>query len=356
LAHFRNTIECLLILWLKKIGLHVASQLLRIVKFVEYKEAVASVYSASSKVTNRSRHCRKTVNHFSASATRWRSNPRRDYHQGIVVKTALMCPPTFFDVREAKNAHMGAAIDRNRAQRQWQSLRQSLEDSGIHVELIDPAEGLDDMVFAANQVFVGVLPSGGKFVVPSRMRYPSRQKEVPFYVQWFRKRGYRIIELELNGEYLEGHGDLSWHPDHSRIWAGYGFRSTRGGVEKFAAEISKMGIPVTPLELVDKYCYHLDTCFCPLNVDAVLLYPEALSKEASEAIRRGFTRVHTISREEALQFVGNGIVANGRFLTPRLTPNLSRILEQEGLTPVVVETSEFEKSGGSVFCMKAFID
>jgi N-dimethylarginine dimethylaminohydrolase len=54
--------------------------------------------------------------------------------------------------------------------------------------------------------------------------------------------------------------------------------------------------------------------------------------------------------------MGNGIVANGRFITPRLTRNLEQILAQEGLTPVVVDTSEFEKSGGSVFCMKAFID
>jgi N-dimethylarginine dimethylaminohydrolase len=74
------------------------------------------------------------------------------------------------------------------------------------------------------------------------------------------------------------------------------------------------------------------------------------------AIRREFVRVHELSREEAMQFVGNGVVANGRFLTPRLTQNLSRILSQEGLTPVVVDTSEFEKSGGSAFCMKMFID
>jgi N-dimethylarginine dimethylaminohydrolase len=54
--------------------------------------------------------------------------------------------------------------------------------------------------------------------------------------------------------------------------------------------------------------------------------------------------------------MGNGIVVNGRFITAHLTENLKRIIAQEGLTPVVVDTSEFEKSGGSVFCMKAFIE
>ncbi|MGA8153494.1 MAG: arginine deiminase-related protein [Terriglobales bacterium] len=273
-----------------------------------------------------------------------------------MVKTALMCPPTFFDVREVKNPYMGAPIDRSRAQQQWENLRRTLQDAGVTVELIDPIAGLDDMVFAANQVFVGQHPSVGKFIVPSRMLYASRQKEVAFYVEWFRRRGYKVIDLDLEEECLEGHGDLIWHPDHSRVWAAYGFRSTRGGVEKFAAEMSKLNIPVTILELVDEFCYHLDTCLCPLNNDAALICPAGLSDSSQEAIRQGFSRIHTLKREAAVRFIGNGIVANGRFLTPQVTPNLTRILAAEGLTPVVVETSEFEKSGGSVFCMKAFID
>jgi hypothetical protein len=38
-----------------------------------------------------------------------------------------------------------------------------------------------------------------------------------------------------------------------------------------------------------------------------------------------------------------------------MTPQLEGILQQESLTPVVVDTSEFEKAGGSCFCMKAFL-
>jgi len=271
-------------------------------------------------------------------------------------KTALMCPPTFFDVREPKNPYMGRAIDRVLAQHQWENLRQALTDAGVKVELINPVKDLDDMVFAANQAFIGDHPQAGKFIVPSRMRYPSRQKEVPFYVTWFRERGYKILELDLHAEYLEGHGDLIWHPDHSRVWAGYGFRSTRRGVEKFADAVRNFGIPVSFVELVDSHCYHLDTCFCPLGMEAVLIYAGALSPASVDAICNSFKRVYHLSREEALQFMGNGIAVNGRFITPKVTPNLRGVLAEENLVPVVVNTSEFEKSGGSVFCMKAFID
>ena len=272
-----------------------------------------------------------------------------------MLNRALMCPPTFFDVREVKNVHMRHPIDRELAQHQWENLRRALEEAGLQVDTIAPVKELEDMVFAANQVFVGESDKIGKFIVPSEMRYLIRQKEVPFYVDWFQNRGYKVIALDLKGEYLEGHGDLLWHPDHSKIWAGYGFRSTLGGVTKFAVAMEELGFPVIPLQLVDEHCYHLDTCLCPLNSEAVLIYPGAYSPEALVRVREGWSRVHELTREEAQQFMGNGIVANGRYITPRITDNLNAILKEEGLTPVLIDTSEFEKSGGSVFCMKTFI-
>jgi N-dimethylarginine dimethylaminohydrolase len=271
-------------------------------------------------------------------------------------KTVLMCPPTFFDVREPKNPYMGLPVDRVRAQQQWNNLRRALEDAGLKVEVIDPVEDLDDMVFAANQAFVGRHERLGNFIVPSRMRHASRHKEVAFFVDWFRQRGYKIIDLDLKGEFLEGHGDLLWHPDHARIWAAYGFRSTRGGVEKFAAAMQDLGFPVMPLQLVDEHCYHLDTCLCPLNDEAALIYPGAFSIASLQTLRASWKRIHELTADESRQFMGNGIVVNGRFITPQLTENLQQILNREGLNPVVIDTSEFEKSGGSAFCMKAFIE
>jgi N-dimethylarginine dimethylaminohydrolase len=270
--------------------------------------------------------------------------------------TVLMCPPTYFDVREPKNPYMRLPIDSAAARRQWDHLRHTLENCGVMVETIEPAEGLEDMVFAANPVFVGASDKTGKFIVPSEMRHLSRQKEVPLYVDWFQKRAYKILPLHLEGEHLEGHGDLLWHPGRPHIWAGYGFRSTRPAIDKLSAAMNDLNLLVTPLQLVDQHCYHLDTCFSPLNPEAVLIFPGAFSPESLDQIHRGWSRIHTITRGEALQFIANGIVANGYYVTPRLSPNLAGILARENLTPVIVDTSEFEKSGGSAFCMKCFLD
>ena len=274
-----------------------------------------------------------------------------------MAKRVLLCSPAYFDVVDQKNPYMAERlpVDREKAERQWLALRTALEQAGCEVETIAPVAGLEDMVFAANQAFVGFHGGIGKFIVPSRMVHNSRQREVPFYVDWYRQRDYKILEVDLGNEHLEGHGDLLWHPDWSRIYAGYGFRSTQAGVEKFGDAMSKLGIPVVPLQLIDRYCYHLDTCFCPLNNEAVLIYPGAYAPEPLAALRGFWKRVHELTADEAHKFMGNGIVANGRYLTPYITPHLESILSQEALEPVIIDTSEFEKSGGSLFCMKVFL-
>ena len=270
---------------------------------------------------------------------------------------ALVCPPDYFDVVDQKNPYMlrEHPVDRAKARAQWEDFCGVLQQNGCEIETVDPVEGLEDMVFAANQIFVGERPGYGKFAVPSRMVYPSRQREVPFFADWCRGRGFRLIELEFGDDYLEGHGDLIWHPDGSRIYAGYGFRSTLGGIEKFAAAMSEMSIPVVPLQLIDRYCYHLDTCLCPLNNDAALVFAGAFDAEALASVHKYWTRVHLLDAQEAHRFMGNGIVVNGRYITPYVTPQLQAILAQEGLTAAVVDTSEFEKAGGSCFCMKTFL-
>jgi N-dimethylarginine dimethylaminohydrolase len=289
--------------------------------------------------------------HFSEfAAASWGS-----YHHSM--PRVLLCPPDYFDVVDQKNPYMSreSVVDRAKARSQWENLRNVLQQNGCEIETVSPVTGLEDMVFAANQVFVGAKDGYGKFVVPSRMVYESRQREVRFFADWCRQHGYQTIDLDFGDDYLEGHGDLLWHPGGSYILAGYGFRSTRGGVEKFADAMSKMGIAVEPLELVDPYCYHLDTCLCPLNEEAALIFPGAYSVEALAVLHRVWKRVHLLTAEEAHRFMGNGIVVNGSYITPYVTPQLEKALRGEGLAPVVVDTSEFEKAGGSCFCMKMFL-
>lgn len=120
--------------------------------------------------------------------------------------------------------------------------------------------------------------------------------------------------------------------------------------------MAKLSFTVIPLELVDEYFYHLDTCLSPLNGEAALFYPDAFSVEAQRTLAKGWKRLYAFEREEALKFVCNGVAVNGMYITPTQTPALEHALIKEGIQPVLVNTSEFEKSGGSVFCLKMFLD
>jgi N-dimethylarginine dimethylaminohydrolase len=270
--------------------------------------------------------------------------------------SVLFCDPNHFQIIDSKNPFMkpGEPLDLVLAGQQWESVKRAFEDTGFSAEVLTSVEGLEDMVFANNQLFVAGAAQG-KFVVPSRMRFASRQKEVPHYVAWFKQRGYRIIELDFGDDYLEGHGDLLWHADFSKVWAGYGFRSTLGGVKKFSAAVEPLGIKVIPLELRDPRFYHLDTCFAPLTSKAVLVHPAAFTPQSYDLIQQNCERVYIVGESDGLKFVCNGVAAGGRFITPHLSPQLSTALSRERLEPVVVNTSEFQKSGGSVCCLKLFI-
>src|ERR1700736_3264296 len=116
----------------------------------------------------------------------------------IALKRVLLCPPHYFDVVDQKNPYMSgqSPVDPARARSQWESLCAALRQCGCEVETIVPVAGLEDMVFAANQVFAGSKHGYGKFIVPSHMVYESRQREVPFFVEWFRARDYQIIDLD----------------------------------------------------------------------------------------------------------------------------------------------------------------
>jgi arginine dihydrolase len=246
-------------------------------------------------------------------------------------------------------------VDRATALAQWTSVCAAFRQAGSNIKQIEAVPDLEDMVFTANQTFIGKA-RGKKFCVVSTMRHDSRKREVPHFVEWFRRHGYEIFAPQLpEGEFLEGGGDLLWDEDARFVWAGYGFRTTLGGVQAAQAALRDLNVTFVPLQLADERFYHLDTCLAPLTGGAVLIYPQAFTPDALEAIREHATRVHEVAESDALGFVCNGVTAGKTFITSRVTPSLERALAAEGMSAQVVNTSEFERSGGSVCCLKQWL-
>ncbi|HEY7488926.1 MAG TPA: hypothetical protein VH912_31090 [Streptosporangiaceae bacterium] len=80
-----------------------------------------------------------------------------------------MCRPEHFTVSYAINPWMDPATgaDRERAIRQWEALRAAYAGLGHGVSLIDPVEGLPDMVFGptARSYFPGAFSPGSRAVL-----------------------------------------------------------------------------------------------------------------------------------------------------------------------------------------------
>ena len=269
----------------------------------------------------------------------------------------LMCTPDSFDVVDVKNAFMEGnvgTVDRAEAVAEWEALRRAFEAAGHEVVTIEGAPGLEDMVFSANQALPGMGEDGTPYVVLSHMLYPSRQREVPYFRDWFAMRGYRILELPASVELFEGQGDALWHPGKALLWGGYGHRTTLGAYEALSELLE---VPVIALELVHTDFYHLDTAFCALAPDAVMIYPEAFTPEGRDLIAGVFDRVVEVdAREASERFACNGTALDSRtVLIQRGADTTVAKLRAAGFEPVEVETGEFLKSGGSVFCMKMMI-
>jgi len=268
----------------------------------------------------------------------------------------LVCPPDSFDVVDVKNPFMvgqQGRVNTRLAREQWLEVTRAFERCGSDVRELPAVAGCEDMVFCANPAFSGLNGIGRRVCVLSHMRYPSRQPEVAVHAAWYRANGFRLVELP-GDSLFEGSGDALWHPGRRLIWGGWGHR-TAEDVYDFIAGI--FDAPVVPLELKTELFYHLDTCFCPLDEETVLVYPPALTREGMENVCRIFPRVIEADRREAEELMACNAAAfpGGLVVIQRGSVKVNRSLRELGFQVIEVDTSEFMKSGGSVFCMKMYL-
>jgi N-dimethylarginine dimethylaminohydrolase len=269
----------------------------------------------------------------------------------------LMCTPDYFDVVDVKNTFMEGnigGVDHARATAEWNDLRRAFESLGHEVVTIPGVEGLEDMVFCANQVLPGLDGDGRPYAVLSRMRHESRRREVPHFAAWFEARGYQIRELPESVQFFEGQGDAIWHPGRRLLWGGCGQRTALTAYQALAALLDVL---VIALDLVHPDFYHLDTAFCALSEQAVLVFPAAFSSEGMRLIERLFSTVVAVPESEARDALAcNALALDGKTVVIQRGATATVVkLRAAGFDVVEVETGEFMKSGGSVFCMKMMV-
>jgi N-dimethylarginine dimethylaminohydrolase len=230
-----------------------------------------------------------------------------------------------------------------------------LRSEGVlqEVSALPGAEGCEDMVFCANQTFPWQKQSGERVAVMSNMRHASRQREVAHFERFFTTLGFKPLHFDSSVTF-EGMGDVIPHPHKRLLYGGYGHRTMADAYQQLA---KMLDAPIVALELINPKFYHLDTCFVPLSEHSVMLCREAFTEDGLNIIQQLFKTVHVIPEDEAERFFSlNAHVMD--FPEKKIailqigSTETRKVLQDEGYEVLELDTSEFMKSGGSVFCMK----
>jgi N-dimethylarginine dimethylaminohydrolase len=261
-------------------------------------------------------------------------------------RTILMCRPEYFTVTYRINPwmHPEAPTDTSLAVKQWEVLYQTYLDLGFDVQLVDPIEGLPDMVYAANGGFVlDNIAYGASFT------YPERQPEGPAYMDWFRANGYDVrVPKNVN----EGEGDFLLVGDV--ILAGMGFRSASKSHEELA-EI--FGRQVITLNLINPSFYHLDTAIAVLDPTPVegaaanIAYlPSAFDEPSLAILRERYPDAVIVTEEDAAVLGLNSYSDGYNVVIASRAKDFERQLRSRGYNPIGVDLSELLLGGGGVKC------
>lgn len=270
-------------------------------------------------------------------------------------KRVLMASPKYFTVESAINPWMqddsGALneVDPRMAHQQWTIMRGVYTRIGVSVSIIDAPSGLPDFCFAANQS-LAFRQGERDAAILSRMASPTRRAEVSAYEDWYARQGYLIHHLPDSVMRFEGTGDAIAHPGRRLYWGGVGPRTETAAWPE-VARIT--GFDVIPVRLVDERFYHLDTCFCAINETTALYVPAAFDDASRDLIEAGFENLHAVSDSDAANFACNAHCPDGvNVLIQAGSKATVGWLRDRAFHVTELDTSEFMKSGGSVFCLK----
>jgi N-dimethylarginine dimethylaminohydrolase len=217
---------------------------------------------------------------------------------------------------------------------------------------------LPDIVFVANGGLC--LPRLPKpLILLPWMKYQQRKAELPFLKQMFAK--LKLPTVDFPGNRLapfEGQAELKWFFGGRLAVCGPGHRSSRRTFEILnelltdiyhSHDLEPPTLLIVPLISADYY--HLDVAMLEFDDTSCIVHRKSMSSASIARMRKAGIKVHVIDTADS--FCLNAVVDKKKLITHVLSDRaIKPVLEEiTGRTVVEVDTSEFEKSGGSVRCM-----
>lgn len=263
-----------------------------------------------------------------------------------------MCPPEYFSVSYAINPWMEdelGSVSKAKADTQWEGLYGHIAKAA-DVVLMEPREGLPDMVFTAN---AGVVY--GKKAIASHFHFKQRKPEENYFRRQFAALGFELTPLPEDLDF-EGAGDALLDRQKPFVWHGFGPRTMSQVTEELRSFYPDRD--VVPLQLVDPRFYHIDTCLAPLSRGHLLYFPGAFTQQGRDEINRRVPAklLLPVDESEASSFACNAVCMGDEVIVNQPSERLVKMLEGAGYSVVSVDLSEFIKAGGSAKCLVLRLD
>jgi len=249
---------------------------------------------------------------------------------------------------------MKGLIDNKRVLKQHRALLRAFVTPTLECAL-SPTRPLPDIVYCASAGLSLPRLSHPLILLPN-MKYPQRKAELPYIKDFFTS--IKLPFIEYSGkEPFEGQAELKWFCGGRKAVCGYGHRSTK----QTAVELQRIfkhiygdqAPELLALPLPSSLYYHLDLAMLEYDDTKCIIEHNAFSPASIKKLQRflgpnNVTIIHSMDT-----FCLNAIVDGAHLITHRLSdPRMKSKLESiTGRIVKQVDTSEFEKSGGSVRCM-----
>jgi N-dimethylarginine dimethylaminohydrolase len=299
-----------------------------------------------------------------------------------------MSAPVFASADEPNNVWMEEVgpeerrMDLQLAMDQFHALVMALGKHAL-VYLLPSWPGLQDQVYTGN--LGAVLPlAEGYVLVPARFRSPPRRGEEGPGRRFFELLGLKLVELpkvvpsarlarsdheralaaaDGDAVYFEGEADLKFLGERLYV-GGCGYRTSLGALLHLR---ERLGIELIPFPITDQRLFHLDCCVLPIDREHVVVCTEVVAGETLRAIER-VREVIAVDADCCCCGITNAVRIGERIFfssdiatlakshpdyasEARKVAIAERICARLGLEPVLIDVSEFYKSGGDLSCM-----
>jgi N-dimethylarginine dimethylaminohydrolase len=249
-------------------------------------------------------------------------------------------------------------INRPRAYRQFMDLYNFM--AGASLTYILPSYGnFQDQVYVANLgIYLPHIKNENHIILSNFTSEPRRGEEA-VGDSFFKLMNYNT---HLCPHKWEGEADLKYLNNNVYI-GGYGIRSER---ESYEWMRKTFGMEIIELEMIDNHLYHLDCSVFPLTSDKTMICTSMYAPEEL-AILEKYTEIIDVSEDDAFGGITNSVrIGNSIMCASNITElkktdelyqleaakiaTLEKICSNEGMEPIILNISEYMKSGALLSC------